>query len=395
MKMLSWLLLMTAVLAGVRASAKGAEYVAKPAGLAIQAAGFTGGGPSNLFPRMKGTYNGLAMPVVDFVAEYSGFFTITVDSDRYFDGWMNIGDKRYPLDGRFDNQGRAGVTIYKKVWDDCDCYYYLVLVWIVDLRMVLDTDQIEGSADNVDHGWRTGLSGYRAYGKPDYPAREQARYTLRLPSNADPAIAPAGEGYGIVKVDLHGRVEAYGALADGTAYSRGAAISTNGWWPFYFPLSKGKGALIGWLNFSNQPGSHVAGDLTLVRPYNEDRDLYPNGYIGTVAASGSRYVAPSSSTLALSWTNGIFRVSGGDLPAPTTNSIGLRPGGKLVNNGGMLPKLSFSLSKSTGKFTGKFTRPDTGKSESYAGVLDQLADIGAGYFVGPSQGGLVRLEAAP
>jgi hypothetical protein len=208
-------------------------------------------------------------------------------------------------------------------------------------------------------------------------------------------VAPAGEGYGLVKVDSHGRVEAYGALADGTVYSRSAAISTNGWWPFYFPLSSGKGALIGWLNFSGLAASDVAGDLILVRPYNEDRKYYPNGYFGTVFASGSRWTEPSSSTLALTWTNGIFRLSGGNLSAPATNQIELLPGGKLVDKGGKVAKLKFSLGRSTGKISGTFTHPDSSKKTSYAGVLDQKQDIGAGYFLGTSQGGLIRLEAAP
>jgi len=344
---------------------------------------------------MKGTYNGLVGPTNGFVAEYSGFFTLTINSDRYFDGWMNVGDRRYPLGGRFDNQGHAGVTIYKQVWDDCYCYPYLLLVWVVSLQLVPDTDQIQGDADNVYYGWSTSLFGYRAYGKQDEPVPQKGRYTLRLPTGADPAVAPSGEGYGIVTVNSHGRLQAYGALADGTVYSRSAAISTNGWWPFYFPLNGGKGALIGWLNFNAMPGSDVAGDLTLAKPRNDERKYYPDGYIGTVAASGSRYTAPSSSTLALTWTNGIFQVSGGNLSSPAMNSIGLLPGGKLINNGGSISKIKFTLNRGTGKFAGKFTHPESGKSTSYAGVLDQGQDIGAGYFLGSNQGGLVRLEAAP
>ena len=395
MKQLYCFLIVLAFVAGARTRAEQpADYAAVPAELRFQAASFSSG-PSNQFPRMKGTYNGLAVPTNEFVAEYSGFFTLSIDSDRYFDGWMNVGDKRYPLGGRFDNQGRAGVTIYKQVWDDCYCYSYLLLVWVVNLRLIPDTDEIEGNADNVSRGWRTGMFGYRAFGKEDEPAPQKGRYTLRLPSNADPAVAPAGEGYSLVKVDSRGRVEAYGALADGTAYSRSAAISTNGWWPFYFPLSNGKGALIGWLNFSSMPASDVAGDLTLVRPYNEDRKYYPNGYFGTVPASGSRWTEPSSSMLALTWINGVFRISGGNLSAPATNRIELLPGGKLTDKGGGITKLKFSLSRSTGKISGTFTHPDSGKKTSYYGVLDQLQDIGAGYFLGSSQGGLVRLEPAP
>jgi hypothetical protein len=67
----------------------------------------------------------------------------------------------------------------------------------------------------------------------------------------------------------------------------------------------------------------------------------------------------------------------------------------MINNGGGLSMLSFSLNRSTGKFSGKFTQPESGRKVSYAGVLDQLQDIGAGYFLDAKQCGLVRLEAAP
>jgi hypothetical protein len=365
----------------------------RAAGADFSAAGFTNG-PSDPFPRMKGRYNGLAMPEGAFIAQYSGFFTFNIDSDRYFDGWMDIGDRTVSLWGRFDTQGSAGVTIYDQVWDGC-CYYFLELVWIVELQLTPGTDEVRGTAANVRHGWTSDLFGYRAYGNPDYPAPEKGRYTIRFPSNADPAVAPAGEGYGLVKVDSHGRVTAYGALADGTAYSRSAAISTNGWWPFYFPFSKGKGALIGWLQFSNLPGSDVAGDLTWVKPQDNDRKYYPDGFSGTVSASGSRYIEPGSHDLALSWTNGTFRISGGNLSAPTLNLVTLSGGGKLTDHGGGIAKLKFSLSRSTGKISGKFTHPESGKTTSYAGVLDQLQDFGAGYFLGTDQGGLVRLEPVP
>jgi len=374
---------------------KSADYVAVPAGHEFQAAGFTGGGPSNQFPRIKGTYNGLIMPTNEFIAEYSGFFTITVDSDRDFRGWMNVGDRRYPLRGGFNHQGTAGFLIYRRDWDDCHCFYELRLIWIVDLQLIPGTDEIEGNAESVRRGWSSSLFGFRGYGKPDGPAPEEGRYTLRLPGNADAAVAPSGEGYGVVRVSSRGRVTAYGALADDTAYSRSATISTNGWWPFYFPFSDGRGALIGWLNFNALAGSDVAGDLTWVKPRNDDRKYYPDGYIGTVAASGSRYSPPSSSQLALSWTDGLLRVSGGNLSGPVNNNVTLLQGGKLTDNGGGIANLTFSLNRSTGVFRGRFTHPDSGRRTSYAGILDQLQDVGAGYFLGSDQGGLARLESVP
>ena len=68
---------------------------------------------------------------------------------------------------------------------------------------------------------------------------------------------------------------------------------------------------------------------------------------------------------------------------------------QFTDKGGGIAKLKFSLSRSTGKISGTFTHPESGKKTSYYGVLDQKQDVGAGYFLGSTQGGLVRLEAAP
>jgi hypothetical protein len=92
---------------------------------------------------------------------------------------------------------------------------------------------------------------------------------------------------------------------------------------------------------------------------------------------------------------GRFWVSGGNLSAPLTNAVTLRPNGKLTDLGGGIENLKFSLTTKTGLFKGKFTHPGLEKTVSYSGVLDQLQELGGGYFIGSDQGGLVRLEAAP
>ncbi len=371
------------------------EYVVQPhtpSRPLVQAAGFIPGGPSNQFPRIQGTYNGLLIPADDFVAEYSGYFEIQVDWDRDFRGWMNVGNRRYPLRGRFDQQGSGGVAIYRRDWDDCRCFYELRLIWIVDLQLIAGTDEIEGIAENVRRGWSTEMFGFRGQGVLDGLSVDQGRYTVRLPGGTNATVAPVGEGYGVMNVNSRGRGTMYGALADGTAYSRTAIISTNGWWPFYLPLNDGQGAVIGWLRFATADFSDVAGDLFWVRPRRGDRRLYPDGYSGNVAASGSRYSSTNFGTFALNWIDGQFWIDGGNLLAPAVNDIVLLPKGKLGDLGGDIPGLSFSLSRGTGIFRGRFTHPDNGRRTSFAGVMDQIAGVGGGYFIGINQGGLVRLD---
>jgi len=387
-----WVLLGLVWASGGVADLLGA-YQSVPAKVVEQ--NFTGGGPSNLFPRMQGIYNGLIVSQGDFVAEQSGYFRINVSEFSTYSGRMNVGDNTVSLEGVFNDQGQASTFVYRKEWDYCGCYYYYVLVWVVDLELVLGTDQIQGTVHQVRQGWSSDLNGYRGYGPPDYPAREQGKYTIRFPGSADPAVAPPGDGYGAMKIDSHGELSISGQLADGTDYSRSAIISTNGWWPFYLPLNAGEGALMGWMQFSAQPSNDVAGELLLVRPRREDKTYYPNGYVGTVPATGARYVEAPSSATALNWTNGIVTISGGNLTASASNSVTLLPGGGLKDNGGGITGLTFSLKRGNGVIKGKFKHPVTGKKTSYAGVVDPLQEVGGGFFLGTDQGGLIRFEASP
>jgi hypothetical protein len=54
--------------------------------------------------------------------------------------------------------------------------------------------------------------------------------------------------------------------------------------------------------------------------------------------------------------------------------------------------LTFALDRGTGVFRGNIRHPISGKKTAYAGALKE---IGAGYFLGSRQSGLVRLEADP
>lgn len=356
---------------------------------------FTGGGPSNQFPRIKGNYSGLLMPTNGFVSQYSGSFRLWVDSDRDFDGRLDLGQETVWLGGRFNRQGQAAVRVYRNYWDDCFCFYERRLLWEVKLNLVPGTDEVEGTVDNLRHGWTTQLAGHRTIETRDEPAPFAGRYTLRLPTGAFPEIAPPGEGYASVTVTSGGEVRSIGALADGTVFSRSSTVSSNGSWPFFLPLNGGRGSVIGWLQFGTPSTNEVSGELQWVRPQRNDSRLYPLGYSGTLSATGSRYQASGTDEVPLSWTDGSIQFSGGNLVSPAVNQVTWLPGGALISNGGDLAGLTYRLNRSTGVFRGKFVRPENGRSVSYAGVLDQRSDLGAGYFLGSDQGGLVRLEAAP
>src|SRR5690349_2842531 len=79
---------------------------------------FNGGGPSNQFPRIRGTYNGLIMPTNDVIPEYSGIFWLWVDSDHDYSGRLEIGAETVGFHGRFNSQGQSAVLVYRRIWDE-------------------------------------------------------------------------------------------------------------------------------------------------------------------------------------------------------------------------------------------------------------------------------------
>src|SRR4030095_1163316 len=139
-----------AVFLGLVSLAKGGpEYEFRPIEMPsqpFQPQDFTPGGSAQF---TKGTYNGLIVSPGTIVPEQSGSFRLNLDNEGDYSANMITGDYSTPVYGYFNSQGRSGVDIYKKEWDDCYCYYYYRHVWTVILQLIPGTDEIEGSVYHV------------------------------------------------------------------------------------------------------------------------------------------------------------------------------------------------------------------------------------------------------
>lgn len=363
----------------------------------VRKAGFVPGVPSDLFPAPSSQFNGLISSDYGVVPDQSGYFKIIVYSTGYYSGNMLIGTRQIKLNGYFDPDGTSTTRIYRVYYDDC-CYgSYAYLVWIIDFIIIPGTDEIQGSVNWVSTDpWRSELLGYRSGPwNNQNPSPYAGKYTVRLPGGTDPSVAPTGDGYATLSVNNSGYATLSGALADGTRFSRGALISTNGYLPLSITANGGLGIMIGWLVFERTPARDIFGDLVWIKPAQFNATYYPAGFQGTPLASGGPYVPPSASSPALDWTTGIFAAADGNLPSPLANSIALSATGKLTNNGGTLTNLTFALNRNTGIFNGRFRDPQSGRTRYYYGALFQNEDIGGGYFLGSNQGGWVRLQSSP
>src|SRR6185436_15713966 len=102
------------------------------------------------------------------------------------------------------------------------------------------------------------------------------RYTVLLPAEADPSLAPNAYGYGSLLVKADGKVTLTGAAADTFAFTHKGYVSRDGRYPLFAPFYPQKvlitnlltltpvlqlqkrGALMGCLSLSN---ATAAGDL--------------------------------------------------------------------------------------------------------------------------------------
>jgi hypothetical protein len=365
---------------------EGAEFTAQ------RAAGFSGG--DDFFPEASGVYNGLIAPSDEIIPERSGYFRISISSGGNFSGRLGVGDNTVPIKGWFNAQGRAGVSIYKRVWDDCHCFHELILTWTVELRLIENSDEIDGTVVNERQGgWLSDLYGLRAgYTTSHDPAPQAGRYTVRLPGGLDATVAPPGDGYGAVTVNSCGLVKLNGALPDGVKIADSAYISIDGYWPFYVPLNQGDGLLFGWLRFDS---GAVTGDITWIKASRSDATFYPDGFDGTISVTGGEYSVASGAPSPFNWTDGQLQVSEGNLgPGVLANAVQFTSAGKLIDAGGDLEGLKTKINTKTGTFSGSFLHPVSGKKTGFAGALFQFEDAGGGYFLGIDQGGIVRLTEA-
>ena len=90
---------------------------------------------------------------------------------------------------------------------------------------------------------------------------------------------------------------------------------------------------------------------------------------------------------ALSITNGVIVLEGGDLVPSLTNQVTFGLNNKITDLGGQ--KLSFRLSRTSGLFSGSLADSATGELISFGGVVLQRPNIAEGFFLGSDQSGSV------
>jgi len=223
------------------------------------------------------SYHGLFYDTNGVALQSSGAINFSVSTNGKFSGAILLVGKTSSFSGQlYAGADSATVTIPR--------------AHLSDLVVTLDCSTNGGISGGVlsDGTWTAEIQcvptsdGYSTA----HPAPQAGNYTMTLLTESDGMMSPGYGSFGQVTVMPNGGLNLAGLLSDGTVVSQASAISTNGYWPLYIPLYAGKGELLGWINFTNQPASRFNGTVSWIKT-SASGSYYTNGFTNSVTALGS------------------------------------------------------------------------------------------------------------
>jgi hypothetical protein len=237
----------------------------------------------------------------------------------------------------------------------------------------------------TDGSWTVALLGDRAtFNVATNPAPQVGRYTLVIPGVTNVVTNPAGDSYAFVTVASNGLITASGRLCDNVGFVQSVALSKNGQWPFYASPYNNRGALIGWLQFTNASDTSLDGQVNWSKTA-FTTTYYPAGFDVVTTVLGSTYTAPADGERVVAVTNGLLVFDGGELynaPLFTGGYFDTNNTASFTN--GATLRLA---SVNTGAFTGAFVHNFFFQRKAIYGVALQQQEVVRGYFLGFSKAG--------
>lgn len=356
---------------------------------------------TNLFPWVKGTYNGLFYDTNQSQVELetSGFFTLTLGNSGSYTAKILKDGKTYPFRGTFDVDGTTANFVERRGTNE------------LKIRMAVDltngTDVLSGTVSNYNRVkigtiinqtsgeeedvftnfiWSADLIADRAvWNSRANKAPLAGKYTALIAADTNSSAGPPGEGFGKVTVSASGIVTLSGTLADTTKATQKVSLSKSNQWPLYVPLHKGKGALLSWVRFDlTQPETDFGGALSWIKQSQSTR-YYAAGFTNDTRLDGSLFATANATNRVLDLTNGLVVFSGGELAADFTNKVVLGADSKVANREDSTNKLVLSIQKSTGLMTGSVTPPGQTRLLPFKGAALQKQKRAGGFVPGTNE----------
>ena len=237
----------------------------------VISSGSGGGG----FTPVAADYSGLFFESSGVEFGRSGSVNITPSKRGTYSGKVALGGKSVSFKGTFDSSGASATAATSKATG----------ILNFNLQSADDNSAITGTVSGS--GWSADLTANRElFNKKTNPAPFVGNYNLVFPgpNDGDPTH-PQNDGTGTLSVSAAGQVKFKGVLGDGTKVSQSATLSQDGSWPFYIPLYKQGGQIIGWLNFDD--ANNISGQTSWIKLANPRNKAFPDGFDLNPTATGS------------------------------------------------------------------------------------------------------------
>ena len=216
------------------------------------------------------------------------------------------------------------------------------------------------------------------------------------PTADAPAEAPAGDGYGMLKVAKTGRGGVAGALPDGTKFSGSVILGKENEAALFSSLYAGKGLLSGDLSIEGAPV--VSGRFAWSHPARPKDAHFKAAFVAPLEIIGSRFAARPAGQrlldLAVGVNNAQIRIGTETLADPILELFTIGTNNRGVFAAPNSEKLTFGIS-TAGVFSGSFFDQTSRTTRQFHGLILQEQRAGAGYFLGVPASGAVELEANP
>jgi len=243
---------------------------------ALTVFGLLDSGSGGSWTPINASYTGLFLEGSGAEFGRSGLVNINTSKRGSYSGKASLGGKSYSFRGVFDANGASTTATSSRA------------IGTLTFNLQVNTNDNSAITGLISgDGWAADLTANRQlFDKRSNPAPFAAKYNLLFPGPADgDPTHPQNDGTGTLTVNTAGQVKFKGVLGDGTRVSESATISQSGDWPFYIPLYKQGGQIIGWLNFDGS--GNVGGETSWIKLPNARNKTFPDGFQLNPTATGS------------------------------------------------------------------------------------------------------------
>jgi hypothetical protein len=356
---------------------------------------------TNLFPAVAGKYNGLYIDTNGASFGSAGFVKFKTDSKLKFSGQLTVEGIKCSFSGTFNAAGVGTTKALKQIGRKLIPSETFTVVPVLDTATATMTGTIT----------RTSAGSFGATLNADKEATPPSaalagQYTIILPNaSSNPAEEPAGDGYLLVTLTSDKlQIKSKGYLGDGEqAKPYKPVMGQGGHWPYYAAQYKDKvnktykGAVIGWLQFTNAPATNVTGVLTWFKPVTAGGpppDLaglpYP-GYTNQITILGSQFKPLTVPGHVIDVASGVATMRDGNLgssPIATNFTYDAVSGKILFVKTNNLNVIKLTINYKNGEMKGSFLVNPADKltKKNLVGAVLQNLNVARGMFPkGPKQ----------